>query len=51
MTFEGVITGVRFRNEENGYTVATLHTSEDGEIVIVGSTPFLKEHDQVQCIV
>lgn len=48
MTFEGVITGVRFRNEENGYTVATLHTSEDGEIVIVGSTPFLKEHDQVR---
>ncbi len=48
MTFEGVITGIRFRNEENGYTVATLHTSEDGEIVIVGSTPFLKEHDQVR---
>lgn len=48
MTFEGVITAIRFRNEENGYTVATLHTPEEGEIVIVGSTPFLKEHDQVR---
>lgn len=48
MTFEGIITAIRFRNEENGYSVATLYSEEDGEIVIVGSTPFLKEHDQVR---
>lgn len=47
MEFEGVISNIRYRNEENGYTVATLSTS-DGDIPIVGKAAFIKQGDNVK---
>ena len=35
MEFSGYIKAVRYKNEENGYTVASMET-EDGDINIVG---------------
>jgi exodeoxyribonuclease V alpha subunit len=47
LTLEGVIEDVRFRNETNGYTVASLNTS-DGIITIVGNVPFLNSEETIK---
>ena len=47
LTLEGVIEDVRFRNETNGYTVASLNTS-DGIITIVGNVPFLNSEETIR---
>lgn len=47
MILEGVIEEIRFRNENNGYTVAKLNTS-DGPVTIVGNTPFINLEETVK---
>ncbi len=47
LVLEGVIEEIRFRNESNGYTVAKLNTS-DGDITIVGNTPFISLEETVK---
>ena len=46
MTFEGIIKSIIYRNEENGYTVLSLQTS-DSPITCTGIMPFFNENDQV----
>lgn len=47
LEIEGIIEDVIFRNEDNGYTVAKLETS-DGPITIVGSIPFINLEERVK---
>ena len=49
MKLVGSISEIRFRNEENQYTIARLET-EDGDIVVVGTLPALQEGDHVEII-
>lgn len=46
MKFEGIIKSIIYRNEENGYTVLFLQTS-DSPITCTGIMPFFNENDQV----
>ena len=46
MKFEGIIKSIIYRNEENGYTVLSLQTS-DSPITCTGIMPFFNENDQV----
>jgi len=46
MVIEGVIEEIKFRNENNGYTVGKLNTS-DGIITIVGSAALIKLEETV----
>lgn len=46
MKFEGIIKSIIYRNEENGYTVLSLQTS-DSPITCTGIVPFFNENDQV----
>lgn len=41
ITLEGIVERIIFRNEENGYTVAKI-SSTDGDLVIVGSATIFK---------
>ena len=45
MKFEGIIKSIIYRNEENGYTVLSLETS-DSPITCTGIMPFFNENDQ-----
>lgn len=47
LVLEGIIEDIKFRNEENGYTVATLNT-EDGPVTIVGHTPLIYLDERVR---
>lgn len=47
MKVEGSIAQIRYKNEDNQYTVALMET-EDGDITIVGILPALREGDYVQ---
>ena len=44
MKFEGIIKSIIYRNEENGYTVLSLQTS-DSPITCTGIMPFYNEND------
>lgn len=46
MKFEGIIKSIIYRNEENGYTVLSLQTS-DSPITCTGIMPFFNENDQI----
>lgn len=46
MKFEGIIKSIIYRNDENGYTVLSLQTS-DSPITCTGIMPFFNENDQV----
>lgn len=46
MKFEGIIKSIIYRNEENGYTVLSLQTS-DSTITCTGIMPFFNENDQI----
>ena len=46
MKFEGIIKSIIYRNEENGYNVLSLQTS-DSPITCTGIMPFFNENDQV----
>ena len=43
ISLEGIVERIIFRNEENGYTVAKIN-STDGDLVIVGSATIFKEN-------
>lgn len=43
ISLEGLVERIIFRNEENGYTVAKIN-STDGDLVIVGSATIFKEN-------
>jgi len=47
MFIEGTVEDIIFRNEENGYTVARLVTS-DGPVTFVGKTYFIKKEQFVE---
>ncbi len=46
---EGYIERIIFRNDENGYTVLSLHTQED-EVTCVGSFPFISEGEFIHAM-
>lgn len=46
MKFEGIIKSIIYRNEEDGYTVLSLETS-DSPITCTGIMPFFNENDQI----
>lgn len=39
MKLEGIVSNIRYRNDESGYSVMTLETP-DSDITIVGTMPF-----------
>ncbi len=44
----GYIASIRFRNDENGYTVFDLEEPDGGEITCVGHFPFINEGEYVR---
>lgn len=40
-TLEGVIESIIYKNEENGYTIASVQLDDGGETTILGNLPFL----------
>lgn len=46
---EGYIDHIIYRNDENGYTVLSLHTDED-DITCVGSFPFISEGEFINAL-
>lgn len=49
MKLEGIVTNIRYRNDESGYSVMTLDTA-DSDITIVGTMPFFNEGDRIEVI-
>ena len=49
MKIEGIVSNIRYRNDESGYSVMTLVTS-DSDITIVGTMPFFNEGDRIEVI-
>ena len=47
LKLEGIVEDVIFRNEDNGYTVAKLNTS-DGMVTIVGNAAFINLEEMVE---
>ena len=47
MKLEGIVTNIRYRNDESGYSVMTLDTT-DSDITIVGTMPFFNEGDRIE---
>ncbi|HWT73943.1 MAG TPA: hypothetical protein VN258_04380, partial [Mobilitalea sp.] len=48
-TVEGYIERIIYRNDENGYTVLSLHNDEE-EITCVGSFPFISEGEFIHAM-
>lgn len=44
---KGYVVHIRFRNEENGYTVLDIETDDGGEETCVGIFPFIHEGDYI----
>lgn len=40
-TLEGVVESIVYKNEENGYTIASVQLDDGGETTILGNLPFL----------
>ena len=49
MKLEGIVTNIRYRNDESGYSVMTLDTA-DSDITIVGTMPFFNEGDRIEVV-
>lgn len=49
MEIKGIVTNIIYRNEENGYTIIKLKTSDDS-ITCVGTMPIFNEGDNVNII-
>ena len=49
-TIEGSIEAVIYSNEENGYSICDMATSEDEIITIVGTMPFVSAGDSISVI-
>lgn len=47
MKIEGIVTNIIYRNEENGYNIIVVETS-DSDITCVGTMPFFDEGDNVE---
>ncbi|WP_311481601.1 ATP-dependent RecD-like DNA helicase [uncultured Anaerococcus sp.] len=47
MKLEGIVSNIRYRNDESGYSVMTLETP-DSDITIVGTMPFFYEGDRIE---
>ena len=48
-TITGFIEKIKFRNEENGYTIMTVIDQSDGdEVVMVGTVSYAAEGDMIQ---
>lgn len=47
MKIEGIVTSIRYRNEDNGYTIIVVETL-DSDITCVGTMPFFDEGDRVE---
>ena len=47
MKIEGIVTNIIYRNEDNGYNIIVVQTS-DSDITCVGTMPFLDEGDSVE---
>ena len=43
----GYVERIKFRNEENGYSILSL-TAQDEEYVLVGTFPFISEGDYIE---
>ena len=43
----GYVERIKFRNEENGYSILSL-AAEDEEYVLVGTFPFISEGDYIE---
>jgi exodeoxyribonuclease V alpha subunit len=48
-TVTGTVSAIIYQNEENGYTVCSLET-EDDEITVTGSLPFLAEGERISAV-
>ena len=49
MKIEGIVSNIRYRNDESGYSVMTLETP-DSPITIVGTMPFFNEGDRIEVL-
>lgn len=49
MKLEGIVTNIRYRNDESGYSVMMLDTT-DSDITIVGTMPFFNEGDRIEVV-
>ena len=49
MKIEGIVTNIIYRNEDNGYNIIVVDTS-DSDITCVGTMPFFDEGDNVEII-
>lgn len=49
MKLEGIVTNIRYRNDESGYSIMTLDTT-DSDITIVGTMPFFNEGDRIEVV-
>lgn len=47
MKIEGIVTNIIYRNEDNGYNIIVVQTS-DSDITCVGTMPFFDEGDSVE---
>lgn len=47
MKLEGIVSNIRYRNDESGYSVMTLETI-DSDITIVGTMPLFNEGDRIE---
>lgn len=47
MKLEGIVSNIRYRNDESGYSVMTLETT-DSDITIVGTMPLFNEGDRIE---
>ena len=47
MKIEGIVTNIVYRNEDNGYNIIVVETS-DSDITCVGTMPFFDEGDNVE---
>ena len=47
MKLKGIVTNIFFRNDESGYTIMAVETS-DSDITCVGTMPFFNEGDRVE---
>ena len=49
MKIEGIVTNIIYRNEDNGYNIIVVETS-DSDITCVGTMPFFDQGDNVEVI-
>lgn len=50
LKIDGVISNIIFKNEDNGYCVAAAQLIDGGEVVIVGTMPFLGESETISAV-